>query len=459
MEPINKRIVIISLSVLAMLLGSCFNTVSAKLTSPFGEACGKPSTAAIQQAKESYNVYKIGQHVDLSPAQVLTKAMRVEKTIGKVHGQTVLKAGFSFDTYLYKLRGLNATAGKTFEESFRRSFNNMMTRQNGNYIIEATAALGNPHDAADLLVLDKQGNCVMKVQQKLSAKAAVNSIIHPEKTITINGTNITINKYEDCKILIPSDQLKKINSDLLNGTNKYIPKDPVQRKMIQEAVDSHILTDTIYGVKAKSMEYYQEATKRMYTHTFNNISDEMAAKLSRAIRNGEEFIVTGKSFYRVEEAISICRANNVVKPEIEAAIRSARFTKFVRVSNTVIGVAGSLIDVGYGVYMIYNAESQFQKGLLDSDLSNYKKTLGAIQIGVGVVGLVMVFSPEPFSKIAAPIVVVVGVLVAALDMWIDYIQAQRVAARQRMIDRIKAQDQPRAIRELLIRDMNVQCAL
>lgn len=448
MERINKKI-LISLSLLVFFVGSYYKIASAK--SSIGEAICKPSPSAIPQAKNAFNEFKIGQYVDLLPTSEFTKVMRVEKTIGKVHGQTVLKAGFSFDTYLYKLRGLNATAGKTFEESFRRSFNNMMTRQNGNYLIEATAVLGNPHDAADLLVIDKQtGKCVMKVQQKLSAKAAVNAILNPDK-------------YKDCTILTTSDQLRDIKLDLESSTNKYVPKDPIKRQKIYDAIYKNekngvVLTDIIHGVKAKSMEYYQEATKRMYTRTFNNISDEMVSKLSRAIRNGEEFIDTGKSFYRVEEALRIYSTNNVVKPEIEAAIRSARFTKFVRVSNTIVATAGSLIDVGYGVYMIYNAESQFQKGLLDADLSNYKKTLGAIQIGVGAVGLAMIFSPDPFSKIAAPIVVVVGVLVAAIDMWIDYIQAQRVAARQRLIERVKDK-RPEAIRELLLRDMELKCAL
>lgn len=438
MKHINKK-TILSLSMLVVFWGSCLNTAFARLSSPLGEALCKPSSSAIQQAKSAFNEFKIGQHVDLSPTSGLTKAMRVEKTIGKVQGHTVVKAGFSFDTYLNKLRGLNATAGKTFEESFRRSFNNMMTREKGLFFIESTAALGNPHDAADLLLINKlTGNCEMKIQQKLSASAAKNAILHPEK-------------YKDCIILTASDQLEYINN--------HLPKDPVKRKMIEDAISTGRLTDSIYGVEAKSMGYYQEATRRMYIRSFNNVSDKMASTLSRAIRNGEELIDTGKNLYRVDEAIRIYRASNIVKPEIEAALCAARFTKLVRVGNTVIGIAGSVIDIGYGVYMIYNAETQFQKGLLDADLYNYKKALGVVQIGVGVVGLVMLFSPDPFTKIAAPIVVVVGVLVAALDMWIDYIQAQRVAAHQRMIDRIEAQDRPRAIRQLLIREMNIQCAL
>ncbi|MDO4856619.1 MAG: hypothetical protein Q4A17_01580 [Thermoguttaceae bacterium] len=430
---------IIGISLFAFVfLGSFINNASARSTFSLGKALCNPTTSAIQEAK-TFNAFTVGQKVDLSPTFGLTKRMRVEKTIGRVHAKTVIKAGLDFDNYL-KIRGLNSTAGKTFEESYRRSFNNMMTRQNGNFFIENTATLGKPHDSADLLVINKTTNQVeLKIQQKLSADLAMDAITNPKN----------IEKYKDCDfILTTSDQLEYIK--------RHLPKDPVKRKVIEEALESGRLTDKVLDVQAKSMNFYQEATERMYKQYFNNLKDEIATELSKAIRNGEEFIIIeGKTFY-VDEALEIYRESKTVSPEIEAALRKVRFWKNV---NTVVGVAGSILDIGNGIYMIYNAESQFEKGLLDADLSNYKKMLGVVQIGVGVVGLVMVFSPDPFSKIAAPVVVVVGVVVAALDMWIDHIQAQRVAARQRLMERVAAQDRPRAIRELLIKDMNIQCAL
>ena len=444
-----KRIVklIISFFVFVMFWGSCLDTASAKLANSnlVGKALCNPTSEVIQQAKESFNTYKVGQYVDLSPSSDLTNVIRVEKTIGKVHGQTVLKAGFSFDTYLYKLRGLNATAGKTFEESFRRSFNNMMTRQNGNYLIETTAALGKPHDSADLLVINKfTGKCELKIQQKLSAKAAVKAIIN--------------NKYDDCVLLIPSDQLNGIKSDLLNGTHKYIPKDSNKRKLIQQAIYKNRIASAIYGVQAKSMRYYQEATKRMYSRVFNHISDKIAGNLSRAIRSGEDIIGIGKHVYRIEEAIKIYRASGIINHEIEAAIRTAKFNKFKFIGQRALGYVAGVFDIGYGVYMIYDANSKYHKGLLDADLANYKKILGGVQIAVGVIEIVAESFPlvEP---IVTPIVIVVSIAIVAIDMWIDHIQAQRMAARQRLIERVETKAHPDAIHQWLIRDMERQCAL
>lgn len=500
-----KQIITVSLFTFIFLGSFIADNASAKFTNPLGEALCNPSLSAIKDAK-AYNAFKVGQRVDLSSTFNLTKTMRVEKVVGSVHGATVAKAGFDYSTYLNKIRGLNQTAGKIFEESFCRSFNRSM--KNGNCFVENTAILGKSHDSADLLVINKATQKVeFKIQQKLSADLAIDAITNPKN----------IEKYKDCKyILTTSDQLEYIKMHL----HRYSAE---KRQLLEKAIQDERLTDNILGIHAKRMDHYQDLTKRIYKPIFNKmrekmvadlssaiqrgedfimmegkpfsvekaldlyrnskifnteieaalrevgkvsegmyklyfdeISDEVADALAKAIRKGEEFVfLEGKTFY-VDDAIEIYRGSKTVSPEIESALRKVQRMKNF---NKIVGIAGSILDIGQGFYMIYSAQSQFEKGLLDADLSNYKKMLGVVQIGVGVVGLVMVFSPDPFSKIAAPVVVVVGVLVAALDMWIDHIQAQRVAARQRMMERITAQDRPRAIRELLIKDMNIQCAL
>ena len=444
-----RTIILISLFIL-VVFGSFIPEASAKFI--LGKALCNPSPEAIREAK-TYDAFTIGQKIDLSPTEGLTKAMRVENTIGKVHSEAAVSSLFNFDIYLNEVRGMNQTAGKTFEESFRRSFNKTMTRRGGNYFAENTAILGKTHDSTDLLILEKKTNIVkLKVQQKLSYEEAIDAIFDV--------------KYQDCIILIPSDQLQYLKDHL----DEFRPE---KRKKIVESIfvkkkfgsfNLCKLTDNVLGVRAKSKVYYHEATQRMYKRFFNKTSDEVITDLSRAIRNLDEIITKGNKVYKVSDLIkeySIRKITNpkIINPQIESALRAARFAKFVKVGNRVVGVAGAIWDIGYGVYMFYDAESQFEKGLLDVDLSNYKKILGVVQIGVGVLGLVAVFSPDPFSKVATPVIIAVGVLVAALDMWIDHIQAQRIAARQRLIERLDAQDRPRAIREFLIKKMNTQCAL
>lgn len=398
--------------------GSFIPDASAKFI--LGKALCNPSPEAVKEASV-YNTFAVGQKVDLSPAAGLTRVMLSEKAVGRVHEKTV-NAGFNFDNYL-KIRGLDSTAGKTFEKSFGQSFNNMMTRRNQNFFIESTALLGNPHDSADLLVINRTTNRVeLRIQQKLSASLAMDAVTNPQN----------MKKYKDCNyILTTPDQLEYIK--------QHLPKNLVKRKAIEDALASGRLTDRILGVQAESMNFYRKAANNLYKPTFNKMSKSM---LLVNIKRTLFFIIDKSSTETIQDLLPFFKAIPL------------------KAFSTASDVSFSLCDIGYGVYLVYNAQSQFEKGLLDSDLSDYKKLLGVVQIGFGVLGLVAAFSPDPFSKVAAPIIVMaVGVLVAALDMWIDHIQTQRIAARQRLMERVAAQDRPRAIRELLIKDMNIHCVL
>lgn len=452
----NLTKLIISFFVFSMLWGSCLNTASAKHSNSnlLGRALCNPTTEAIQQAKE-YSAFKIGGVLDLSPAKGLTNTMRLEKTVGRVKQGTVLKALLDWDTYINKLRGVDQTAGKIFEESYCRAFNRAMRK--GPFFAETTAMLGRPGDAADLLIYEKQSNkLVCKAQQKLSAKEAIKAILNPKQSA----------KYKDCIILVPSDQLDYIKNHL----RYYSPeKQEMLRKALYSSekfgsVQSPKLTDNILGESTRIKSFYQNATK-LYRPAFNRICNEMLPEVTRAIREGSEFITKGKFVRSTVEFIDMYKAGDVVIPEIEKALRLAPKIKNPVVpkipkslGSRVLGYAVGVFDVGYGVYMIYDAESKFQRRMLDADLRNYKKLLGIVQIGVGVVEIVAesIIVIEP---IVTPVVIVVSIAIVALDMWIDYIQSQRVVARRHLIDRVTTRERPEAIRQLLIHEMDIQCAL
>ena len=162
-----RTIVLISLFIL-VVFGSFISDASAKFI--LGKALCNPSPEAIREAR-TYNAFTIGEKIDLSPTVGMTKARHIEKTVGKVHGETVIKAGFKFEPYI-KLRGEKSVAGKNFEESYPRSFNNQKIKLGTMELrAENTAVLGKSHDSADLLFYDKKTNAgtdYINVAQQLS---------------------------------------------------------------------------------------------------------------------------------------------------------------------------------------------------------------------------------------------------------------------------------------------------
>lgn len=453
----KKRLLLIPICLLTILVST--NAI-AKNVFCLGNAISTGSRQAIQETSQSaYNAFSIGDYLNPKQLPTISKKERLIKTVGRIKTDTMIKSCFDYETYLYKIRGMKQTAGKLFEESFLRAFNSASKLSDKSITIESTAILGKPHDSADLLVRNKiTGKIVDKLQLKVGYQGALNAVAKESDII----------KYADCKILVPKDIYEKLvatnKKNILNGSILTNPKS----QKLYNALESGKIIYKYDDVAAKSLAWYENLTKRHIKSAYNNIKKA----IQEALDLSKESIVLYGSVVSIvniknsEEALDqlkrnaqfVAKVSKEAEETAEKALsKTARLVLFY--CGTSITVIGSGADVAYGVHMIYDANYQYNMGALDYDLACYKQALGVTQTALGIAGVYLLYSPDPVTKILAPVVIVVGLAVVAIDMWIDYIQAQRNAARMQLRHQIARRCKPEAVDRLLRQQIELSLAL
>ncbi len=127
--------------------------------------------------------------------------------------------------------------------------------------------------------------------------------------------------------------------------------------------------------------------------------------------------------YTEEEGLQVIRSSSAI-----------RFKNFLNTGGKVLGFAGAAFDIGLSTYLIYDTNVAYSQYELDTDIYAWKMIVETIQLGAGIVGFAALLSPDPFSKIATPIVVIVAIGAAIIDSWLTSIQEERNRNIRRMIE-------------------------
>ncbi|MDO4629395.1 MAG: hypothetical protein Q4C70_09450 [Planctomycetia bacterium] len=329
----------------------------------------------------------------------------IQKTIGSVSEKAVRKTK-NFSHYM----SLNEKGftGKGFEALTVLKYQKKIGFQQ----LLPTAVLGDPHHVADLLLFDKRGKVVSEFQLKAGKKIAISAL--------------SDKRYDKCIILTHPETMESIQKEL---TQKIFQ---AQRrrvelsqkwKSVKNAIISGRLTDHVNSMvvpsRYESLKFTRKVKKIQYNELRKNIFDS-----SHVIK----------------------RINSLSAPR--------QFNILVGLGKKIAGDTASLLDVLLGVRRIWQAEGQFNQGILDYDLASYKKIIGMIQVGVGAISLAMIFTPEPITKIVALVAITVGIVVEVIDCWINYIQVKRNDMRKRLFQRISTRERVNAVRQLLLKNIS-----
>ena len=336
------------------------------------------SQKTVAQSTDAFRTGQILSANQMSKIPV-TRQSLYEQTVGRVTSKAVLKYGTK-EAYI-QARGVKATAGKVFEAMTVNRFK-AYGGLNGKRLV-TTASLGFPGDASDIL-LELNGIVLDRYQLKAGFNASVNAVVDI--------------KYQGIKIGTHPEQLEKIKSHIrkLHLQGKPLPP---KWAMVDEAIRTGRLTDTLDGMPLSTRETTERFAQRYLERMFDNASHSNIRYISK---------LTGKS----------------------------------------ILIGASVADIAYSGYQFRDTVSR--KHEFDSDIY-MGKLVAQGGIGISGLGLLFIAFPEPtfLTKVAGGVLFASSLAFGVTDMTLDHAHANRITARQRLLKNLDTHEKHDAVDSLL----------
>jgi hypothetical protein len=330
----------------------------------------------------------------------------LKRTAGRVREGAVRKYQ-DFATYLDS--NLSGRAGLVFEASEAYRANRLLKQAGSEARIIVTAVEGARDDAADL-VLWVNNRVKQRFQLKAGGKAAWDAL----------GDS----RYAELTIVTHPEELEWLRRE---SNKQKLANKPLSGRYarLDEALKSGRLTDEIVpGQKVLSRRSTDQKTVNLLSRQW----DEVAAGIDHLAQS------------------------RLTTPLVKASLRATKFATKAGARLIDIGTSfaagADFVFAGYGYY---DTISRYRAGQLDHDLMVGKMVVHTGEMGVGTVGVILLFFPEPTgaTKVAGVVVIGVSVAFGGADISLDMIAAARTKARQQLLMKIDREQRYQVVLERL----------
>ena len=385
-------------------------------------------------------------------------------TIGSVRIEAVRRAGFNPERYIAQ-RGASSIAGKALEARTMLDVNKFLVAQGHTDRVLATASMGMPHAAADLIRVDNAGHVLEEIQLKLSGNEAIRSLNNP--------------KYAGMTIALPPDQLKgiqkKLDQNILKASNKGRSLSP-KWLSVQLAIKSGRLTDNVAGRKLLTRQAMISNAKSIITRQFARESAKIRSlkgsigtpvkvstislvrrllpssgkRLVKNVANASKgppkhpvVLVIIAAAYTTYEGVNFAKglreaAEYHDKQYAESVRQAAARSRYLETWEQGISIAEGVSAVAFSAYGVHNnivllieIDRRFYRGELDRDIATGKRIIVAARIGLIFLDITATSGLMTMSSAGN-----ISIILTVSDLALDRIQAKRTAHRQELLSHI-----------------------